>query len=354
VSEESGIDVHWVSVPYDNRMSYGQRIRSFLEFAWRAARRAASKQADVVFATSTPLTIAIPAVYAARRLDCPMVFEVRDLWPEVPIAIGALRNPVSKWLAYALQRIAYRSSARIVALAPGMADAVARTGYPRERITVIPNGCDSVDAADDGMAAQLREDTWLGERPLVVFTGTLGLVNGMSYLPRLAAAVRAIDPDIRFVVVGDGREYGATVELAKALGVLDANLRFLGRQPRSVASAWNRAADVTLALFDGPEIVWRDAVQNKFFESLAAGTPVASNFRGFQSIVAEEAGAGIVLSRTDIGSAARSLVSLLRDSTALGRASEAARLLARTRFNRDDLARQLESVLVSVLSDARR
>jgi glycosyltransferase involved in cell wall biosynthesis len=353
VSWEAGIEVHWVSVPYDNRMSYAQRIRAFLDFALRAAGRAAAQPADVVFATSTPLTIALPAIYAAARLRCPMVFEIRDLWPEVPIAIGALRNPVTKWAARLLQRVAYGSSARIVALAPGMADEVARTGYPRHQIAVIPNGCDGVDAPDDGLAAQIREDAWLGRRPLVVFTGTFGLVNGMDYLPRLAAATRSLDPDVRFVAVGDGREFEATVNLARSLGVLDSNLRFTGQQPRSVASAWNRAADITLALFAGPEIVWRDAVQNKFFESLAAGRPVASNFRGFQSIVAEETGAGIILSSTDLGEAARALVSLLRDAPARQKASEAARELARTRFNRDDLAHQLEDVLTSAVLQPR-
>jgi glycosyltransferase involved in cell wall biosynthesis len=138
------------------------------------------------------------------------------------------------------------------------------------------------------------------------------------------------------------------------LGVIDTNLRFLGQQPRSVATAWNRAADVTLALFTGPDIVWRDAVQNKFFESLAAGTPVASNFRGFQSIVAEEAGAGIILSSTDLDGAARMLVSLLRNGPALEKASVAARLLARSRFDRDALARQLEDVLASALAERRQ
>src|SRR5205823_13311940 len=89
-SVEAGIHVHWTPIAYDNRMSYGERMRAFLRFAWRAARKAVALRGDVVFATSTPLTIAIPAVYAARRLRVPMVFEVRDLWPEVPIAIGAI------------------------------------------------------------------------------------------------------------------------------------------------------------------------------------------------------------------------------------------------------------------------
>ena len=88
-TDEAGIQVHWLPVPYSNHMSYNQRIASFFKFAWGAARKAATLPADVVFATSTPLTISLPGVYAARRQKVPMVFEVRDLWAELPIATVA-------------------------------------------------------------------------------------------------------------------------------------------------------------------------------------------------------------------------------------------------------------------------
>ncbi len=78
ITEEAGIRVHWTTVPYGNEMPYGERIKAFFLFAWRSAREAARIGGDLVFATSTPLTIALPAVYAAKRCGVPMVFEVRD------------------------------------------------------------------------------------------------------------------------------------------------------------------------------------------------------------------------------------------------------------------------------------
>ena len=121
---EAGIKVHWLPVPYSNKMGFKERISAFFRFAWGAARKAASLPADVVFATSTPLTIALPGVYAARRQKAPMVFEVRDLWPELPIAIGALKNPFLQFMARQLELFAYRNSKAIVALSPGMRDGV--------------------------------------------------------------------------------------------------------------------------------------------------------------------------------------------------------------------------------------
>jgi glycosyltransferase involved in cell wall biosynthesis len=351
-STEAGINVHWAAVPYDNVMTYGQRMRAFVDFAWRAARRAASLGGDVVFATSTPLTIALPAVYAARRSRCPMVFVVRDLWPAVPIAIGAIRHPAAIAAARWLERFAYRNATRIVALAPGMRDEIVATGVPQERVTVIPNGCD-LSTFDDLAAGRAvrQQNAWLGDRPLLVFTGTFGLVNGMDYLPRLAVEVLRIDEDIRIAAIGTGREFTATQRLAGQLGVLDRNLFLLGQLPKREAAAWTQAADLTLALFTGPPIVWRDAVQNKFFDSLAAGRPVANNFPGWQSRIAEEAGAGVILPSDDLPAAARRIADALRDRDWLNSAGAAARRLAETRFNRDDLALQLEKVLQQAHAD---
>jgi glycosyltransferase involved in cell wall biosynthesis len=283
-----------------------------------------------------------------------MVFEVRDLWPAVPIAIGAIRNPLAKAAAKWLEKFAYRNASRIVALAPGMKDEIVARGYPRERVTVIPNGCD-LEAYREHAAAQRMRDTheWLGARPLLVFTGTFGLVNGMDYLVRLAAGIRRIDDEVRIVGIGTGREFERTRDLARQLDVLDKNLFLLGQRRKDEVAAWVIAADMTIALFTGPEIVWRDAVQNKFFDSLAAGRPVANNFPGWQSKIAEEAGAGIILSATNLDQASRDVVRSLRDRDWLVRAGQAARQLAERRFDRDSLASDLDRVLRDACEEGR-
>jgi glycosyltransferase involved in cell wall biosynthesis len=350
---EAGIHVHWTPVPYDNVMGYRRRMGAFLAFAWRAAHKAAALRGEVVFATSTPLTIAIPAVYAAWRSRAPMVFEVRDLWPAVPIAIGAIRNPLMKWAAVRLERFAYRHAARIVALAPGMRDEIAASGYPAERIAVIPNGCDLALFSDPSAARELRsKHAWLASRPLLVFAGTFGRVNGMDYLARLAASLLRIDREIRVVAVGGGAEFERTRQLALELQVLGENLFLLGKLPKSEAAAWTVAADMTLALFTGPPIVWRDAVQNKFFDSLAAGKPVANNFRGWQSELAVGAGAGLIVSASDVDAAARDLVRALRDREWMAKAGRAARQLGAGGFNRDALAAELARVLLAARAGA--
>lgn len=354
-TDESGIDVHWTPVPYNNSMSYNDRIKAFFAFAWRAARKATTFSPDVIFATSTPLTIALPAVYGAKRAKCPMVFEVRDLWPLVPIEIGALSNPITKQAGLQLERFAYRHAKRIVALAPGMGDHVVQIGYPKENVTIIPNGSD-LDLFDVGEKAGKdlrRTHAWLGDNPLVLYTGALGLINGADYLAEIAAVCLERAPDIRFALIGAGREKDLIRARAAELGVLDKNFFLLGAMPKKDVPAWHAAADLTTALMQGPECLWKHAVQNKFFDSLAAARPIACNFRGWQSEIADEADAGIIIDYRNPESAADQFIKVLRDRDWLKRAGANARRLGEERFDRDLLANSLETVLQEAVAVAR-
>lgn len=350
-TEEAGIQVHWLPVRYANRMNSSERIRAFLRFAWGAAHFASRLPADVVFATSTPLTIALPAIELRRRLGVPMVFEVRDLWPELPIAIGALRNPLLRWAARRLERQAYRNATRVIALSPGMAEGVARTGYPSGRIHVIPNGADldsfGGDAGRDAFRAELPG---VGDRTLVGYIGTLGKINGVSYLVDLAAAALKGAPELRFLIVGEGGEETSICARAQRLGVLGRNLFMLKALPKFRIRDAFAACDVSLSLFvDLPEMQANSA--NKFFDGLAAGRAIAVNYGGWQADLLERHGAGIRLASDAPETAARQLGEWAARPEALREAGQAARALAEREFDRDRLAQTFEQVLLSAVAN---
>ena len=179
-------------------VSYPRRMLAFASFAPAAARAALrGPRPDVIYATSPPLTIALPALAAAARWRAPLVFEVRDLWPEAPIQMGALRNPLARRLARALERFVYRRSARLIALSPGIRAGVLATGVPEERVALVPNASD-LDLFDP---APRRA----GDRFTVSYFGTMGEANDLS------AAVEAarLLPDMEFVLMGDGKRRAA-------------------------------------------------------------------------------------------------------------------------------------------------
>ena len=356
VREIDGIQVHELGVPYSNGMGNLRRVLAFLHFALAASMRAAMLPADVIFATSTPLTVAIPGIFGSFIRRRPLVFEVRDLWPDVPIALGALRSPVTKWMARSLERAAYAWSTHVVALAPGMRDEIVAKGFAATKVSVIPNGCD-LDLFSPDPHAREEVRRWLpeiGEGPLVVFAGAIGRVNGVAYLVEMAVELRDRAPDVRFVLIGEGAERRMVEEQARAAGVLGRSVFFTGHVPKRVAARWVAASDMVLCLIAGPRIVWKDAVQNKFFDALAAGKPTASNFEGFQSIIARDADIGIILDRESPSNAARQLLARLRDREWLAGVPARCAALANGRFSRDALALALEQVLASTVGGATR
>ncbi|WP_084211333.1 glycosyltransferase family 4 protein [Pseudonocardia acaciae] len=343
---EDGVTVHWLPLPYSNHMRFRSRIGAFLRFAVLATAKAVRLGADVVFATSTPLTVAIPGIVAAKVRRARFVFEVRDLWPELPIELGALRNPAAVRAAFALARAAYRNADHVVALSPGMAEGVAAHGFPPSRMSVVPNGADLdlfASAASEGRRWRAAHD-WLGERPLVAYIGTFGMINGVGYLVRLAAALAHSDPDVRFLLVGDGAEADEVRALAAELGVLDRSLFILPEVPKDQVPAVLGAASIaTSVVIPTPGLNANSA--NKFFDAMAAGRPIAINHGGWQADVLRESGAGLALDPHDIDAAAAELVTHLRDGAWLERAGRASHELATTRFGRDILFETLHTAV---------
>ena len=345
-TNEAGIHVHWYPVPYSNHMSFAQRIKAFLSFAYAAKEKASSLQGDIVFATSTPLTIAIPAVFTARKLKVPMVFEVRDLWPEMPIAIGALNNPALQFAAKRLERWAYKNAAAVVALSPGMKQGVVNTGFPTTKVAVIPNSSDNTEFAYIKEAAvQFREQrSWLGDDPLLVYTGTFGKVNGVGYMVQLASELKRLNSKVKILLVGDGAEKSTVTSQAKAAEVFEVNLFIEQAMPKKEIPVLLSAATMASALFiDLPEM--RPNSANKFFDALASSTPVLLNYGGWMHDLVQQHSCGLAMWQQPIELVAEQLDQKMNDDEWLKQAGLAARRLAEEEFDRDTLATQLMSVL---------
>lgn len=352
ITNEAGIEVHWFPVSYSNDMSYLQRILAFMSFAKAARKKAIALDGDVVFATSTPLTIALPAVPAARKKRIPMVFEVRDLWPEMPIAMGALNNPVLRFLAHKLERWAYRNSSAVVALSPGMKEGVVRTGFPAEKIAVIPNSSDNTefDYCPKSAAEFRANRSWLKNYPLLVYTGTFGKVNGVSYMVELAKELLDINSNIRILLVGKGAELEATLAYAIESGVYEKNLFIEKPLPKKdIPTLLSAATMCSNLVIDLPEARANSA--NKFFDSLAAGKPVLLNHGGWMNKLVSLHNCGLSAWEKPISTVAEELSDKMNDSVWLEKAGFNAKRLALNEFDRDKLAIQLEQVLDAAVTN---
>lgn len=347
VSDEAGIRVHWISIPYSNRMGYGRRVWAFLKFAFLASQRAASIPSDLIFATSTPLTIALPAVWASWRKRVPMVLEVRDLWPEVPIAMGALNNPIFRLAAKFLEQFAYSNSSAIVALSPDMRNGIVRAGYPGEEVYVIPNGSDLdlLDVNSKEAACFRLEHKIPADRILMVYAGTLGKVNGVGYLVELA---KEMIHDERFyiLIVGDGTERESIRSSAISSGCLGRNLAMIDPVPKNEMRRVLSSADITIStVIPVKELEANSA--NKVFDGMAAGNCIAINHGGWLEKLLKENEAGMVLPQNP-QSAASELRRWLDAPEKIEKAKINARRLAEESFSRDKLAVQLNEIIRQV------
>ena len=353
-TEEAGMRVHWLPVRYSNCMGYRERIRAFLRFAWGAARRAASLSGDVLFATSTPLTIALPAVYASRRMRIPMVFEVRDLWPEVPIALGALRNPLLVWLARRLEDFAYDNANRLVALAPGMKQSMVESGVSADRIAVIPNGADLHLFGPNfrNAESQVQESLPLRDRPFILYPGAVGKANGVDYLVDIAIQLRKLGADLCIVVIGDGSERDKVREKAREAGVHNRNFFLMDPVPKVELVSWFQSASMVAITYTGPRVLWKDSVCNKFFDAIASGKPICHNFLGWAQRITYSRNTSIYLTPEDPAKAARQLVAKIQSPEWLEQAGQKNRELAESRFSRAELATEFEDVLYLAVREA--
>ena len=349
-TQEAGIQVHWYPVPYSNQLSYVKRICAFLSFAKAARKKAVELEGDLIFATSTPLTIALPAVHAARKKKIPMVFEVRDLWPEMPIAIGALNNPVLRFAAHKLEHWAYKNASAVVALSPGMKAGVVANGYSADKIAVIPNSSDNQEFAYDAVAArQFRaERQWLGDRPLLVYAGTFGKVNGVVYMVELAKGLLARESDIRILLVGNGVERDSLEEAAQQAGVYQSNLFIEDPLPkRDIPALLSASTAATNLVIDLPQARANSA--NKFFDTLAAGKPILLNHGGWMHDLVTVHKCGLNMWNRSMAEVVEELDTKLHDQAWLDKAGQSARKLAEQHFDRDFLANQLIEVLQAVV-----
>ncbi len=341
-----GVKVNILNLPYSNKASLFKRLLIFTQFSFRSTLKALSIKCDVVFASSTPLTVGIPGVLASKRHRVPLVFEVRDLWPEIPIAMGILKSPLLIYIARKFEKWVYFNSKRVIALSPGMLDGVVMAGYERNSVIVAPNACDlglfNVSVREGSLFRSRH--SWLGSRKLVVYTGTFGKVNNLSYLMDVAYATSKLEPDICFVLIGDGAEKEKLVDLAFKKGILKKNVFFLPSVTKEELPAILSASDVCVStVLPLPEL-WNNSA-NKFFDGLAAGKPIAINHGGWQADIIDSNNIGVVMNHDDCDEGARALVELVSSPERLERACQGSRRLAIDEYS----AEKMTSIVIELL-----
>lgn len=336
-----GIEVHYLPIPYDNSFGFVKRVSSFLKFVWSIVQEADEfRDANVCYAISTPLTIGLAAIWIKIRHKIPYYFEVGDLWPEAPIQMGVIKNPILKAILYKLEKSTYKRAKAVVALSEAIKEDVQQKISGKE-IHVIPNMADTDFYKPESKRVDLEEKFGVQNKFVISYIGTLGLANGLEHFIHCAEASQKAAKPIHFLICGEGAELNNLKQLTKQK--LLNNLSFVPVQSRAGVREVMNVTDAAFVSFK-PLPVLETGSPNKYFDGLAAGKLILVNVGGWMKAEVEESRCGIFLNQTTADAFIKNAVPILQHKSEVQRYQRAARLLAESKYSREQLSEKFQAL----------
>jgi glycosyltransferase involved in cell wall biosynthesis len=276
----------------------------------------------------------------------PWVLEIRDIWPESIVAVGAMRkSKVIRALEW-LEAFSYRRADKIVAVTDSFVSHIAERCRGTEKILVIKNGVDLdlFQSATDGAAVKAKFG--LDGRFVAAYAGTHGMAHGLNTILDAAALLKD-DPRFAFLLVGDGAERSRLVERARSMA-LD-NVHFAGQLPKSEMPAIWAVTDVSLILLRQSD-TFTKVLPSKMFEAMAMECPIVLGVEGEAKALLEAAGAGIAITPESAKELAAAVTRLADDKALCVRLGRQGAAHVREHYDRAKLAMRYLDLLESTIA----
>jgi glycosyltransferase involved in cell wall biosynthesis len=346
-----GIDVRRVPMYVSANEGIARRTLSYLSFMLSAiwyARQ--SPTPDVVVATSPQFFAAVAGWWIARQHGVPFVLEIRDLWPESIVAVGAMERNAMIRLLERVERFLYREADRIVVVTDAFKRSIAAKGIPGEKITVLKNGVDLDrwdEPLDQDKLDRMRREHDLSGKFVASYIGTIGMAHRADVL--LEAALQCDEPDVVFLVVGAGAQRQALEE--RYDNVRAPNFRLLDKVPKDDVPYLLALSDVSVVHLRDSDL-FKTVIPSKIFEAMATRTPIVLGVRGETRAIIDEAEAGVFVPPEDAEALADAVVRLKRNPDRHTELAQNAYEYVHAHFDRTDLAREYAALLSDVAAGA--
>ncbi|NVK53266.1 MAG: glycosyltransferase family 4 protein [Flavobacteriaceae bacterium] len=339
----NGVDVTIINVRIDNKQPILKRVFTFLAYAIFSSWYALTASADIVVASSGPISVGIPGLIARYMRRRKLVFETRDLWPEGAIELGLLKSKWAQKMAYSLEASCYKASSLIVALSVGMRQNIERR-FPNAKVIDVTNAANiplfSTPKGFDGRGK-------LKKKKYAIYTGNIGPVNNSLWLLEAAKILQNKGrTDLKIVLIGEGqqREFIQNEISQNQLKTI----MVWGLMPKEKLVGLVQHAIVSLVPLKGTPVLDTSS-PNKFFESLAAGVPVIQNTQGWMKDFLNVHKVGFTLSPNDPEILAEKLIELDSKPELLMEMGIRAKSLAAQEFDKDYLASKMLKAIEQVL-----
>ena len=329
-----GIKVIQIPTPYSNSDGLFKRAKTFLKFSLKASRIALKEDYDLLFATSTPLTDGLPGIMAKWFRKKKFVFEIRDLWPELPKALG-LKNPILLWGMSVLEKRSYHAADACVGLSPGICEGIRRRSQKGKRIVMIPNSCDR-SMFEVQRSKEYKIQGVSDSDVVAMFAGAHGMANGLHAILDAASILKEKgNNNVKIVFLGNGKVKQELIERAQR-DKLD-NCIFLDSVPKSEMPQIMSRADIGLMVLANIPAFYYGTSPNKFFDYISAALPVINNYPGWIADMINENKCGIAIEPENPVAFAEAIEKLASNSDMRAEYGANGRVLAKKEFDREML-----------------
>lgn len=341
------INVVIINAFYSNYLSFWKRVASFIAYMIISTYLLIKmKKPEIVYATSTPLTIGIPAIFCKIIKHIPFIFEVRDEWPRIPDEMGILKNKILIAFLYWLEKSIYHYASGIVALSPGMKRNILKYTNTDTPIIVAPNSADLTlfNPAINPQALHFRQKLDLEGKFVLIHFGTISHANGLNFIIDVSKNFKEY-PDIHFLIIGDGSERKDLMNRIRNENI--SNVKIILPVSKMNLPYYVALADVALVLFNNYPILENNSA-NKFFDSLSAGKPILLNYSGWQREIIEKYQAGLGTNLWDMDQFEINIHRLYNDPVLCEKMGINARMLAEKEFDRDKISLNILQFIIKI------
>ncbi|MBI5321086.1 MAG: glycosyltransferase family 4 protein [Bradyrhizobium sp.] len=289
---------------------------------------------DVVVATSPQFFTGVAGWLVSRIYRCPFLFEVRDLWPDSIVAVGAMKEGVGIRMIRRIEKFLYRQAELIVVVTRSSRDVLIDRGVSSDKIIVITNGIDMAAFGPGPPSQRLRLCLGVEHKIVVSYIGNVGMAHGLQLILDAASQCSSRLPEVQFVIVGTGAELATLQQQARKRDL--ENVTFVGQVPHAEILEYWRLSDITLVLLRDTSL-FRTVLPSKVFEAMATGTPIITNVQGELDSILRPAGAAVVIEPDNVTALVDSIEELVKDP-ARRNALSAAGVETAKHYDRNELA----------------
>lgn len=294
---------------------------------------------DVVIVTSPPLFVGLSGYLISRFKRIPLVFEVRDLWPESAIDTGVLTNKFIIWLAYWFEAFIYRKATLINVLTPAFYQTLLTVKkVPEKKLIMIPNAADfglSEDLLANFDRESFRQEMNFDKHFVITYVGAHGVANHLQQL--LQAGKVLEDTNVLFLLIGNGMEKIRLQQMAVDMKVV--NVRFIDSVPKKNVFKYILASEMGASVLKKVD-TFKTVYSNKTFDYMSCKKPVLLAIDGVSRQLVEEARCGVYVEPENIDEYNVQIRAYLSDTERLEREGNNGYLFAKQHYDRDVLAKK--------------